>query len=332
MPYTHLPSKERYVISHLVHYGLSLREISRRLQRHHTTISREIKRNRPTYADDAVYWYDAAQFFVNQRKRMPHHAIRQSNPQLVHYVKCKIAEDWSPEQIASRLSVDYPNSKTMRICHETIYQWIYSDTINGGDLYTHLRRHHKRRRKQRRYGSCRGLIPGRVSISKRPEDVDNRKRFGDWEGDTIEGAKGSGGIASHVERKSRYLVTAKLSDKTAETMTIASAKAFRRVPRVMRKTLTVDNGKEFAYFKQLEKKTGFSIYFADPYSAWQRGLNENTNGLIRQYFPKGTNFKDITNKNLALVVKKINHRPRKSLNYQTPHEVFYSAICGALAT
>jgi len=332
MSYTHLSSKERYVISHLVHYGLSLREISRLLQRHHTTISREIKRNRPTYADDAVYSYDAAQFFVDQRKRMPHHAIRQSNPQLVHYVKCKLAEEWSPEQIASRLSVDYPNSKTMRICHETIYQWIYSDTINGGDLYTHLRRHHKRRRKQRRYGSCRGLIPGRVSISKRPEAVDNRKRFGDWEGDTIEGAKGSGGIASHVERKSRYLVTAKLSDKTAETMTIASVKAFRRVPRVMRKTLTVDNGKEFAYFKQLEKKTGFSIYFADPYSAWQRGLNENTNGLIRQYFPKGTNFKDITNKNLALVVKKINHRPRKSLNYQTPHEVFYSAIRGALAT
>ena len=203
--------------------------------------------------------------------------------------------------------------------------------MNGGDLYTHLRRHHKRRRKQRHYGSCRGLIPGRVSISKRPEAVDNRKRFGDWEGDTLEGAKGSGGIASHVERKSRYLVAAKLSDKSAETMTIASAKAFRRVPKVMRKTLTVDNGKEFAYFKQLEIKTCFSIYFADPYSAWQRGSNENTNGLIRQYFPKGTEFKEITNKDLALVVKKLNHRPRKSLNYQTPHEVFYSAIRGALA-
>lgn len=331
MSYSHLSSNERYVISHLVLYGLSLREIGRRLNRHHTAISREIKRNRPTYADDAVYYYDAAQFFVDQRKRMPHHAIRQSNPPLVHYVKCKLAKDWSPEQIASRLSVDYPNSKTMRVCHETIYQWIYSDAINGGDLYTHLRRHHKRRRKQRHYGSCRGLIPGRVSISKRPEAVDSRKRFGDWEGDTLEGAKGSGGIASHVERKSRYLVAAKLSDKSAETMTIASAKAFRRVPKIMRKTLTVDNGKEFAYFKQLEKKTCFSIYFADPYSAWQRGSNENTNGLIRQYFPKGTEFKEITNKDLALVVKKLNHRPRKSLNYQTPHEVFHSAIRGALA-
>ena len=332
MSYSHLTSEERYVISHLVLYGLSLREIGRRLNRHHTTISRETKRNRPTYADDAVYCYDAAQFFVDQRKRMPHHAIRQSNPRLVHYVKCKLAQDWSPEQIASRLTVDYPNSKTMRICYETIYQWIYSDAMNGGDLYTHLRRHHKRRRKQRRYGSCRGLIPGRVSISERPEAVDNRKRFGDWEGDTLEGAKGSGGIASHVERKSRYLITAKLYDKSAETMTIASVKAFRRVPKVMRKTLTVDNGKEFAYFKQIEKKTGLCVYFADPYSAWQRGSNENTNGLIRQYFPKGTNFNDITNNDLAFVLKKLNHRPRKCLNYQTPHEVFYSAIRGALAT
>lgn len=210
MSYSHLTSEERYVISHLVLYGLSSREIGRRLNRHHTTISREIRRNRPTYADDAVYWYDAAQFFADQRKRMSHHTIRQSNPQLVHYVKCKLAEDWSPEQIVNRLTVDFPNSKTMRICHETIYQWIYSDAKNGGDLYTHLRRHHKRRRKQRRYGSGRGLIPGRVSISERPEAVDNRNRFGDWEGDTVEGAKGSGGIASHVERKSRYLVAAKL--------------------------------------------------------------------------------------------------------------------------
>ena len=115
-------------------------------------------------------------------------------------------------------------------------------------------------------------------------------------------------------------------------MTIASAKAFDRIPKLMRKTLTVDNGKEFAQFKQLEKKTGFCIYFADPYSAWQRGCNENTNGLIRQYLPKGTNFKNITNNDLAIIVKKLNHRPRKCLNYQTPHEVMHQAIHGALVT
>jgi len=257
---------------------------------------------------------------------------RKSNPQLVHYVQRKLLDDWSPEEIAGRLIVDYPNKALMRISHETIYQWIYADAINGGDLYAHLRRHHKRRRKQCRYGSLRGLIPGRVSISQRPEAVDHRARFGDWEGDTVEGAKGSGAIASHVERKSRYFVAAKLCDKAANTMTIASARAFGLIPKRMRKTLTVDDGKEFAQFKQLEKITGFCIYFADPYSAWQRGCNENTNGLIRQYLPKGTNFKNITSKELAIIVKKLNHRPRKCLNYQTPHEVIHQAIHGALAT
>jgi len=332
MSYNHLTENERYVISHLVLYGLTFREIGLRLSRHHTTISREIKRNRPTYADDAVYWYGAAKAYTEERKRKARHAKRRSNSQLVRYVKAKLIEDWSPEETAGRLKLDYQDDDKMHISHETIYRWIYVDAMQGGDLYTHLRRHHKKRRKQRRYGSGRGLISGRVSISKRPEVVDKRGRFGDWEGDIVEGAKGSGAIASHVERKSRYLVSMKLTDKSANTMTISSAKAFRRIPKVMRKTLTVDNGKEFSMFKQLEEETGLSVYFADPYSAWQRGSNENTNGLIRQYLPKGTNFRDITNKDLALVVKRLNYRPRKCLHYQTPHESFYRAVRGALAT
>lgn len=332
MSYTHLSLEQRYVIYHLVLYGLSLREIGRRLNRHHMTISREIKRNRPTYADDAVYCHEAAQEYADRRKRLPHHCIRQSNPKLVRYVKCKLRQDWSPEEIAGRLVIDYPNNALMRISPEAIYQWVYSDAIQGGDLYSHLRRRHKRRRKQRRYGCGRGLIPGRVGICERPGVVDTRQRFGDWEGDTVEGTKGTGSIASHVERKSRYLLAAKLPDKTANTMTTESAKAFWQVPKLMRKTLTVDNGKEFSRFKELEHKTVLCIYFADPYSAWQRGLNENTNGLLRQYFPKGTNFSNITNKDLAIVAKKLNCRPRKCLHYQTPHEVFYTAIRGALAT
>jgi IS30 family transposase len=332
MPYCNLTFEERYVISHLALHGLSFREIGGRLNRHHTTISREMKRNRATYANDAVYWYDSAQKYADQKKRIPRHTIRQSNTKLVRYVKAKLREDWSPEEISGRLIADYPNNKLMRISHEAIYHWIYMDARQGGDLYIHLRRHHKKCRKQRRYGSGRIPIPGRVSISMRPEVVGNRERFGDWEGDTVEGKKGSGGIASHVERMSRYLIAAKLSDKSANIMTTASAKAFQRIPKVMRKTLTVDNGKEFTQFKQLEEKTNLCIYFADPYSSWQRGSNENTNGLLRQYFPKGTNFRDIMDKDLALAVKKLNHRPRKCLNYQTPHEVFYDAIRGALAT
>ena len=332
MSYCHLSSEERYVISHLALCDLSLREIGRRIGRHHSSISREIKRNRPTYADDAVYWYDAAQQYADQRKVKARHWRKKSNRQLVHYVQRKIIDDWSPEEITGRLIADYPNNEQMRISHEAIYQWIYADAVNGGNLYIHLRRCHKKRRKQRRYGSLRGLIPGRVSISQRPQAVDQRARFGDWEGDTLEGAKGSGAIATHVERKSRFLVAAKLADKAAKTMTIASASAFKRIPKRMRKTLTVDNGKEFAQFKQLENITGLCIYFADPYSAWQRGCNENTNGLIRQYLPKGTNFKNINNNDLAIIVKKLNHRPRKCLNYQTPHEVIYQAIDGAVAT
>jgi IS30 family transposase len=331
MSYYHLSSEERYVISYLVLDDLSLREIGRRIGRHHSTISREIKRNRPTYADDAVYWYDAAQQYADQRKVKARHWRKKSNKQLVHYVQSKIIDDWSPEEICGRLIVDYPNNKLMRISHEAIYRWIYTDAVNDGNLYTHLRRCHKKRRKQRRYGSLRGLIPGRISIRQRPIAVDHRLRFGDWEADSLEGAKGSGAIATHVERKSRFLVAAKLSDKAANTMTIASASAFESIPKKMRKTLTVDNGKEFAQFKQLEKMTGFCIYFADPYSAWQRGCNENTNGLIRQYLPKGTNFKNITDDDLAIIVKKLNHRPRKSLSYQTPHEVIQQAIRGAVA-
>jgi len=140
MSYTHLSLEERYVIYHLVLYGLSLREIGRRLKRHHITISREIKRNRPTYSDDAVYWHEAAQEYADRRKRLPRHCIRQSNPQLVRYVKCKLRQHWSPEEIAGRLVIDYPNNTLMRISPEAIYQWVYSDAIQGGDLYAYLRR------------------------------------------------------------------------------------------------------------------------------------------------------------------------------------------------
>ena len=220
----------------------------------------------------------------------------------------------------------------MRVSHETIYRWIYLDASRGGTLYHHLRRRRKKRRRQGRYGSGRRFIPGRISISERPSIVDTRERFGDWEGDTMEGKKSTGYMATHVERKSRYLIAAKLTNKTAESLTLQSIKSFQRIPKRMRQTLTVDNGKEFAPFKELEDKTGLTVYFADPYSAWQRGTNENTNGLLRQYFPKGTDFKRITEECIAFAVKKLNHRPRKCLGYQSPQEVFWKTANGALTT
>jgi len=329
MPYHHFTREERYVISHLAIAGLSLREIGRRIGRHHTSISREIKRNRPTYADDAVYWYDAAEYFKKERRRRARHR-RRHHARLVAYVASKLCLDWPPEAIAGRLRVDYPDDDTMRISHETIYRWVYQDSRNKGGLHRHLRRRHKYRRRQVRYGSGRRFIPGRVSIDLRPAVVAMRERFGDWEGDTMEGGKGTGGLATHVERKCRYLIAVKLTDKKASTMTGQSIKPFRRIPRILRRTLTVDNGKEFSQFKELEAKTGLKVYFADPYAAWQRGTNENTNGLLRYYFPKGTDFRTISEKEVAIVVKNLNNRPRKCLNYQTPHEVYRKALRGAL--
>jgi IS30 family transposase len=330
MPYTHLTQNERYVISHLTCAGFSVREIARRIKRHHATISRELKRNGPEF-DSTVYWYDWTHPEALKRQHKARHYRRRSNRPLLNYVERKLKADWSPEIIAEKLKIDYPDDDKMRVSHETIYRWVYSDAKEGSTLYHHLRRRRKKRRRQKRYGSGRRFIPGRVSISERPAIVETRERFGDWEGDTIEGKKSSGYVATHVERKSRYLMAAKLDNKKAATLTTQSVKGFRRIPKKMRQTLTVDNGKEFSLFKELETKTGLTVYFADPYAAWQRGTNENTNGLLRQYFPKGSDFRQITESDLAFAVKKLNHRPRKCLDYRSPHEVFWGTSSGALA-
>jgi IS30 family transposase len=292
-------------------------------------VSREITRNRPTYADDAVYWYTAGESYAKERRHKARHHRRQ-HERLLNYVMTRLREDWSPEAISGRLKVDYPEDKTMRISTEAIYRWIYTDSRNKGSLFLRLRRRHKYRRRQKRYGSGRRFIPGRVPIHERPSLVAERVRFGDWEGDTMEGGKGTGGLMTHVERKSRYLIAGKLPDKKALSMTSGSITHFRKIPKRLRVTLTVDNGKEFSQFKEIEKKTGLTVYFADPYAAWQRGTNENTNGLLRFYFPKGTDFRLVSEKEVALVVKKLNNRPRKCLNYRTPLEVYRQALGGAL--
>ena len=170
-----------------------------------------------------------------------------------------------------------------------------------------------------------------MGIAERPGIVNTRARVGDWEGDTVEGDKGGEHIATHVERKSRYLMASKLSDKSAPTIAAKTIACFQKIPRIARKTLTVDNGKEFAKFHDIEVKISLDIYFSDPYFPWQRGTNENTNGLLRRYFPKGSNLK-LSDEQLALIVKKINNRPRKCLNYLTPHEVFFGSLSGALTS
>jgi IS30 family transposase len=330
MSYIQLTSEERYVIYHLKLYKLSLREIGRRLGRHHTTISRELKRNGPIIPT-WVYWHQGVHEQAMQRRRLPRHYRRHAHTPLLRYVERRLRDEWSPDVIAEKLKQDYPGNIKMRVSIETIYRWVYRDASQGGQLFTCLCRCHKKRRRQRRYGAGRGLIPGRVSIHVRPDLVAARRRFGDWEGDTVEGAKGSGNITTHVERKSRYLIAGKLGNKTAPETARAATAAFRRIPKKLRHTLTLDNGKEFAHFKDIEKGTGLTVYFADPYSAWQRGTNENTNGLLRRYLPKGMDFRNVTEKSLAETVNKLNHRPRKCLGYRTPHEVFMEAKRGAVA-
>ena len=331
MSYTHLTENDRYVISHLNIAGFSIREIAQRIKRHHTTVSRELNRNSPEYEDN-VYWYNWTHSEALKRRHRSRGHRRRSNQRLVKYVEQKLKIDWSPEIISEKLKIDYPDNDEMRVSPETIYRWIYLDAKVGGTLFNHLRRRRKKRRRQKRYGAGRRFISGRVSISERPSIVETRERYGDWEGDTIEGKKSTGCMATHVERKSRYLIAAKLENKKAESLTLQSIKEFYRIPKKMRKTLTVDNGKEFSRFKEIENKTGLTVYFADPYSAWQRGTNENTNGLLRQYFPKGIDFKTVSEKDIAFAVKKLNHRPRKCLNYRTPHEVLWKTLSGALTT
>lgn len=328
MSYTHLTQQERYVISHL-QGRISLRAIARRLNRSHTTIGRELKRSTSRYPY-AVYWYEWSQLLAQEKAHKARHYRRQKEIRLRRYVEAKLNKQWSPEEIAHRLRLDYPADRNMRISHETIYRWVYLDASSEGKLYLNLRRRRKKRRRQKRYGYGRRFAD-RKCITQRPWIVDTRERCGDWEGDTIEGQKSSGYIATMVERQSRYLLATKLENKRAVTLSEQSSRIFCAIPKKMRKTLTVDNGSEFAQFKNIEEKTGLDIYFAKPYAAWQRGVNENTNGLLRQYFPKGSNFKKVSEENVQDAVKRLNSRPRKCLNYQTPHEVFWREVRGALA-
>ena len=328
MSYQHFTAKERHTLMYLLHWKLSYREIGRRLNRHHTSIAREAKRNR---RQGGHYWDEAAHRSATARRVMPRHKRKQEHEPLFAYVLNQLQEDWSPETISGRLKIDFPFSLKMRVSAESIYRWVYQDAVRGGTLYQHFLRRHKKRRTQ--CGSdLRGLIPGRISIQERPVGVELRRRFGHWESDSVEGAKGSGGIATHVERKSRFLVAARLRDKKASTFSEATITSFKQIPKRWRKTFTVDNGKEFAMFKATEEATGMNVFFADPYSPWQRGTNENTNGLLRHYFPKGIDWRHVSEKMLAEVVEKLNNRPRKCLSYRTPNEVFLKSTGGALGT
>ena len=330
MSYTQLTLEERFVIYHLrVLYKLSVREIAHQLDRHHSTISRELRRN-ASPDGSAPYGVESAQRLSLQRRQQPRHRRCRNHSALYRYVMQGLQAHWSPQIIAGRLPLEFPGDASMRISHEAIYGWIYRDAKNGGELYRCLPYRHRRRRKQRRYGSVRGLIPGRVSIQERPAVVERRSRFGDWEGDTVYGHRTRDCLLTTVERKSRYVMVSKIPDRCADTVAACHIESFCALPSQWRKTLTLDNGKEFAQFNRLEEAADIQVFFADPYSAWQRGANENTNGLLRRYYPKGTDFSQVSDEHLASVVENLNNRPRKCLAYRTPAEVMQRSLGGAL--
>jgi IS30 family transposase len=237
------------------------------------------------------------------------------------YVRTKLNAKWSPQQIAGRLRyAEHRHNSSMWISHQTIYHFVAQDKAKGGKLFRHLRRGNKKFGKRGTGRHPNTFIRGRVSIDQRPPVVDQRLRVGDWEGDTFYGRHRKGCFCTLVERKTGFLATAIMPDASAQSLNDAVRQAFKDIPNSLVHTCTVDNGKEFARFKELEDQLDARFYFAHPYSAWERGLNENTNGLLRQFFPRKTDLTNVTPEQLTEVALCLNDRPRKRLNYRTPRE------------
>lgn len=318
MGYGHLSIDDREVILKMQTQQASMQQIGDRIGRNKGTVSRELSRN---VSSTKEYKPHLAQRYYEKRRDESKEPYRlEEDVFLREYVEKKLREYWSPEQISDCLKKD----QVTDISPVAIYSWIYRDRENGGRYYLYLRQSHKRRRKRRASEDRRGQIPDRRMIDERPKVVDERSRIGDWEGDTVEGRKGSGFIATHVERKSRYTVAVKVDDKSADTVTMATLEAMTKLPPEKIKTMTFDNGKEFAGFKELEQGLNMTSYFARPYHSWERGTNENTNGLLRQFFPKGMDFSTVRQTDVDIALELLNNRPRKCLNYRTPAEVFWS--------
>jgi IS30 family transposase len=320
MPRSHLTAVEREVIDRMYYAGESQGKIATELGRSKSVISRELKRNRDPSGNYTAReaGEKAAQRRVEAKSEFIHWY---NNPRLYEYVTSRLRQDWSPEQICGRLSLDHPDDVSMSVSHESIYAWIKCRRRQGEDWHQHLRFGGRRRK---RYGAqdLRSSLPDRPSIEARPEEANNRSRCGDWEGDTMEGGKKSGYFVTLADRKSRFLKIRVVDNKRAATVKKAIVSSLRSLSTAARHSLTMDNGTEFAEFKAIGTQLGMKMYFAHPYSSWERGTNENTNGLVRQYFPKGLDLKNVTPAQLAHVERKLNNRPRKCLAFQTPTEVF----------
>lgn len=291
--------------------------ISHLLNRHISTIYREIKRLSSPYSSIAAQ-NDATLKSKNSRKKE-----KIQNNDLKNYILKKLKELWSPEQISNRLKIDYPNNKHMRVSKETIYKFIYNveDPFEKKKLISYLRRRKKHRYSRKNKTIKRGKIPNMESIHDRPEEVEARNSLGHWEGDLIIGKDHKTAIGTLVERKSRFTIIVPLIKKKDSLSTVSSfINAFKKLPSNLTKSLTYDRGTEMTYHELITKELDIKVYFADPHIPWQRGSNENTNGLIRTFFPKGTDFANYLEEDFKKVQNILNNRPRKVLNYLTPNE------------
>jgi IS30 family transposase len=309
MSYTQLTQEQRYQIYALLKIGHNRTEIANVLGSHKSTISRELRRN----CGQRGYRPKQAHFLAIGRRN--HRRVR-IQPETWKMVEDKLRLDWSPEQISGWLVKKH----AIRVSHEWIYQYILMDKHMGGQLYKHLRCKKKRRK---RYGGNdrRGQLPNRVSIEQRPEIVEQRQRIGDWEVDTIVGQGHHQAIVTLTERKSRFALLRKVEQRTADLVCNAMIELLQPIADRVH-TITADNGKEFAKHKQVSQELKADFYFAHPYAAWERGTNENLNGLIRQYIPKKRKFTSVSETEVELIMDRLNNRPRKCLDFMSPFEMF----------
>lgn len=316
MHYHQITSDERYLISTLRKRGFTPAQIATIVGRHRSSITREIRRN-ATRADGGYRPFTAAERTRGRRSRSRRNTrFTAAQWAIVH---AWLREQWSPEQIAGRLR----REGAWTISHETIYTHIWRDKAQGGSLFRDLRCATKRRRKRHGTYDSRGRLAGKRMIADRPAIVDRRTTIGHWEVDTLVGTGAPDCVATLVERKTGFTMLGKLRNRTSRGMTQRLRRLIRRAPRAFR-TITADNGTEFHDYPALERATGLRFYFATPYHAWERGSNENLNGLLRQYLPKRTSLAGLTQAHCDALAQRLNARPRKRLGYRTPAECFHA--------
>ena len=323
MKYRQLTLEKRYQISALIKAGLNQKEIALEIGVHPSTISREFRRN-----NNKVRGYSAeiAQVITAKKHKEKSKRFSLTKP-IEKYIRAKLKQDWSPEQISGRMKLDTGVS----VVHETIYRYIYANKKNGGKLYKYLRHRNKKYHHRSNEYRSRGTIIDRVMISKRPKIVEKKNRIGDLEIDTVVGKNHKGFLVTVVDRKSKFVLIKKVPTKEAQIVTDALIEMIQPIKGITH-TITSDNGKEFAYHKQVSAALDTDFYFANPYHSWERGLNEHTNGLIRQYLPKKSEFLHVSKEEIIMIQDRLNHRPRKVLNYKTPYEVFFSEMSRKLAS